>query len=163
MGRLRSDGKAVAAILVGAVAGVAGTVVALKAFDGPSSASESVACVEIGAPRVVYAIRGGEGAVVFGSAAPSPAGPLCEDGSDASFAVIRAGGLDRDRVWIRWKDDRIKGDELRLRGEELRQRGAELRIRGEELRVRGEALRARMERLRSGLSDLPGSGTGAGG
>lgn len=173
MGRLRSDAKAVAAIVVGATMGVAGTVVALRAFEAGEETVE--ACAE--APSsIVYSLRGESArsgsAVFFAPSVPRhPVPARCrEAGAERHRTVIRSYRTETSPVQVRVNVREIRSQEaeLRARAEELRARGEELRVRGEELRARGEELRergratevdehrlqARIDALRAGGADL---------
>lgn len=180
MGRLRSDAKAVAAIVVGATMGVAGTVVALRAFEAGEETAD--ACVETPS-KIVYSLRSESArkgsAVVFTPSVPRHSVPArCrEAGAERHRTVIRSYRVEPSRVRVRMNvhelrsrethlgaqeaELRARAEELRARGEELRVRGEELRVRGEELRERGGAvevdedgLRARIDALRAGGADL---------
>lgn len=165
MGRLRSDVRAVAAIVAGAAVGVVGTVMTLGALDRASVEAE--ACVESDVSEVVYTVKGTTASVLVGSRAPRPA-VTCERAERArTLTIIRSHERDGARIQVRATPLRLRGEELRLqveemraRSEEVRQRSEEVRQRVEEVRARSEEARVRVERLRS---DRSGVGGGSGG
>lgn len=152
MGRLRSDVRAVTAIVVGAAAGVAGTVMTLGALDGASVEAE--ACVERDASVVVYTVKGTPASVVVGSRAPRPAVACERAGQARTFTILGAPERDEVRIRLQATPRRLRGEALRLQGEALRARGEALRLQGEEMRGRSEEVRQRVEEVRQRAEEV---------
>lgn len=128
MGRLRSDVGAVVAIVVGVAAGAAGTVGALKATEG--APEPGVACVEVGAPRVVFAVPDGSASIAVEAPAPGGSRSACaEVHRTRSVTVVRSDPGRRARILVR-------ADEIRRRSEAVRKEAERLRLRADPDRSR---------------------------